>query len=69
MIIKERIDERTRKATVGTQSWFIKRLEGVDLWEIKTEKGPVPKFLEGRYTDPNYAYTRIDSYIAQKNKE
>lgn len=68
MITKERIDENTRMASNGTQKWFIKRVDGVDLWEIKTEKGPLPKQLEGRFTDPIYAYSQISNYAELKAK-
>ena len=68
MITKERIDENTRVASNGTQKWFIKRVAGFDLWEIKTEKGALPKILEGHFTDPSFAYSRIESYSEQKMK-
>lgn len=68
MITYERIDADTRVATDGVQKWQVKRLEGVDLWEIKPEKGALPKYLDGRYTDPQRAYSRIEDYLALKTK-
>lgn len=68
MITYERIDENTRVATDGNQKWQVKRLIGIDLWEIKPEKGALPKLLEGRYTDPQRAYSQIENYLATKTK-
>lgn len=70
MVTMERVDENTRAVSNGTQKWFVKRVNGLDLWEIKTDKGPVPRALEGMYTDPNYAKQAVENYVSlRKPKE
>lgn len=67
-MIMERVDEHTRTVTTPHMKYTIKRLEGIDLWTIKTEKGPVPRFLEGSYTTPQFAHTKIIDYVNSKEK-
>lgn len=62
----ERVDENTRAVSNGVQTWNVKRVDGRDLWEIRTERGPVPKMLEGLFTDPNYAKQAIENYSSTK---
>lgn len=69
MITTERIDEDTRLITNGVQKWFVKRVNGFSMWEIKPEKGVLPKYLDGNYTDASHAFTRVRDYLAQKNKD
>lgn len=65
----ERIDEHNRVASYNGQRWFVRRLEHVDLWQIKTEKGPVPQYLDGQFTAPSYAYDRIKNYVEAYKKK
>lgn len=66
----ERVDENTRSISNGTQKWNVKRVNGLDLWEIHTERGPVPRMLEGLFTDPNYAKQAVENYSnSKKTKE
>ena len=65
----ERIDEHTRIAKDGSRQWTVKRRTEVDLWDILTDKGPVPKFLEGSFTTPSHAFDRIKNYVESQPKK
>ncbi len=65
----ERIDEHTREFSFDKYKFVVKRRNEVDLWDIKTVSGPVPKYLDGSYTTAEHAKNRIVDYIAQKKKD
>jgi hypothetical protein len=59
----ERVDENRRVVLSDSANIYIDRVEGVDLWEIKFEKGPLNKELEGRFTTPVNAFEKIKNYL------
>lgn len=64
-ITMERVDENTRVVN-GSQKFTVNRRSGVDLWDIRTERGPVPRVLEGAFTTPNHAFDAIKNYSVAK---
>ena len=40
----------------------IKSVGGTNLWEIKTDKGQLPKVLQGQYTDSVRAKKALETY-------
>ena len=65
----ERIDEDTREFVEDKVKFTVKRRSEVDLWDIKTVSGPVPRYLDGAYTTAEHAKNRIVDYLAQKKKD
>lgn len=65
----ERIDEHTREFVEDKNKYIVKRRTEVDLWDIKTTAGPVPKYLDGAYTTAEHARNRIVDYLNLKKKD
>ena len=68
-MLMERVNENERVITSDDyHKVYVRRIEGVDLWEIHTEKGAVPKVLNGRYTSPVYAFDAVKNYLDSTRK-
>lgn len=61
-LVFERLDENERTATRGKRRLLVVRVENGDLWRIKSDRGVLPKEMQGSFTSPSNAYAAISNY-------